>query len=115
MSLGAENFFFLLGLFGAALLYADGMITPAISVLSAVEGLHVATPLFDPYVVPIAVAILIGLFFFQSRGTTGVGKVFGPVTISVVRRDQRSRNSPNRSRARKCLPRSIRGMVSNFS
>src|SRR4029450_6752053 len=72
---------FLLGLFGAALLYADGMITPAISVLSAVEGLHVATPLFDPYVVPIAVAILIGLFLFQSRGTTGVGKVFGPVTI----------------------------------
>ena len=75
------KFLFLLGLFGAALLYADGMITPAISVLSAVEGLHVATPLFDPYVVPIAVAILIGLFLFQSRGTTGVGKVFGPVTI----------------------------------
>jgi KUP system potassium uptake protein len=75
------KYLFLLGLFGAALLYADGMITPAISVLSAVEGLHVATPLFDPYVVPVAVAILIGLFFFQSRGTTGVGKVFGPVTI----------------------------------
>src|SRR5690349_6456519 len=75
------KYLFLLGLFGAALLYADGMITPAISVLSAVEGLHVATPLFDPYVVPIAVAILIGLFIFQSRGTTGVGKVFGPVTI----------------------------------
>jgi KUP system potassium uptake protein len=73
--------FFLLGLFGAALLYADGMITPAISVMSAVEGLHIATPLFDPYVVPIAIIILIGLFFFQSRGTTGVGKVFGPVTI----------------------------------
>src|SRR5437762_11302243 len=73
--------FFLLGLFGAALLYADGMITPAISVLGAVEGLHVATPLFDPYVVPIAVAILIGLFFFQSRGTTGVGRVFGPITM----------------------------------
>jgi KUP system potassium uptake protein len=75
------KFLILLGLFGAALLYADGMITPAISVLSAVEGLHVATPLFDPYVVPIAVVILIGLFLFQSRGTTGVGKVFGPVTI----------------------------------
>ncbi|MFN2622259.1 MAG: potassium transporter Kup [Chthoniobacterales bacterium] len=73
--------FFLLGLFGAALLYADGMITPAISVMSAVEGLHVATPLFDPYVVPIAIVILIALFFFQSRGTTGVGKVFGPVTL----------------------------------
>lgn len=71
----------LLGLFGAALLYADGMITPAISVLSAVEGLHVATPLFDPYVVPLAIGILVALFFFQSRGTTGVGRVFGPITI----------------------------------
>jgi KUP system potassium uptake protein len=75
------KFVFLLGLFGAALLYADGMITPAISVLSAVEGLHIATPLFDPYVIPVAVAILIALFFFQSHGTTGVGKVFGPVTV----------------------------------
>jgi KUP system potassium uptake protein len=75
------KYLFLLGLFGAALLYADGMITPAISVLSAVEGLHIATPLFDPYVVPVAVIILIGLFLFQSRGTTGVGKVFGPITI----------------------------------
>jgi KUP system potassium uptake protein len=75
------KFLFLLGLFGAALLYADGMITPAISVLGAVEGLHIATPLLDPFVVPIAVGILIGLFFFQCRGTTAVGKVFGPVTI----------------------------------
>ena len=75
------KFLFLLGLFGAALLYADGMITPAISVMSAVEGLHVATPLFDHYVVPIAVVILIGLFFFQSHGTTRVGSVFGPVTM----------------------------------
>jgi KUP system potassium uptake protein len=75
------KYFFLLGLFGAALLYADGMITPAISVLSAVEGLHVATPLFDPYVIPLAIAILIALFFFQSRGTTGVGTIFGPITI----------------------------------
>ena len=72
----------LLGLFGAALLYADGMITPAISVLSAVEGLHVATPLFDPYVMPVAIAILIALFVFQSRGTTGIGRVFGPLTLS---------------------------------
>jgi KUP system potassium uptake protein len=75
------KFFFLLGLFGAALLYADGMITPAISVMGAVEGLHVATPLFDPYVLPIAVIILIGLFFFQSHGTSGVGAVFGPITM----------------------------------
>jgi KUP system potassium uptake protein len=75
------KFFFLLGLFGAALLYADGMITPAISVMGAIEGLHVATPFFDPYVLPIAIVILIGLFFFQSRGTAGVGAVFGPITM----------------------------------
>ena len=72
---------FRLGLFGAALLYADGMITPAITVIGAVEGLHVATPLFDPYVIPIAVVILVGLFCFQSRGTTFVGRIFGPVTL----------------------------------
>jgi KUP system potassium uptake protein len=78
---GRGKIFFLLGLFGAALLYADGMITPAISVMSAVEGLHVATPFFNHYLVPIAIVILIALFFFQSHGTTGVGKVFGPVTV----------------------------------
>jgi KUP system potassium uptake protein len=70
-----------LGLFGAALLYGDGMITPAISVLSAVEGLQVATPVFQRWVIPITVVILIGLFLFQRRGTEGVGKVFGPVTL----------------------------------
>ncbi len=75
------KFLFLLGLFGAALLYADGMITPAISVMGAVEGLHVATPLFDHYVLPIAIIVLVGLFLFQSRGTTGVGAVFGPITL----------------------------------
>ncbi len=69
------------GLFGAALLYGDGMITPAISVLSAVEGLHVATPFFDSYVIPITIVILIGLFLIQKRGTAGIGKVFGPVTL----------------------------------
>lgn len=70
-----------LGLFGAALLYGDGMITPAISVLSAVEGLGVATPFFDPYVVPITIGILIVLFLFQRRGTASVGAVFGPVML----------------------------------
>ncbi len=70
------------GLFGAALLYADGMITPAISVLSAVEGLGVAAPqIFGQYVVPITVVILIGLFLFQSRGTLRVGTVFGPIIL----------------------------------
>jgi len=68
-----------MGLFGAALLYGDGMITPAISVLSAVEGLEVATTLFKPYVVPVTIAILIGLFLIQRRGTEGIGKLFGPV------------------------------------
>jgi KUP system potassium uptake protein len=70
-----------LGLFGAALLYGDGMLTPAISVLSAVEGLEVATPFFKPYVVPITIAILVMLFLFQRKGTAGVGAVFGPVII----------------------------------
>ena len=71
----------LVGLFGAALLYGDGIITPAISVLGAMEGLSVATPVLQPYVVPITVAILIALFLFQRRGTAGVGTVFGPVTL----------------------------------
>ncbi|MCC6850027.1 MAG: potassium transporter Kup [Deltaproteobacteria bacterium] len=70
-----------LGLFGAALLYGDGVITPAISVLSAVEGLEVGAPSLEPFVVPITVIILIGLFFVQRRGTAGVGAVFGPATL----------------------------------
>jgi KUP system potassium uptake protein len=71
----------LLGIFGAALLYGDGMITPAISVLGAVEGLRVATPVFDSYIVPLSVAILIGLFFVQKYGTNRVGGLFGPVMV----------------------------------
>jgi len=70
-----------IGLFGAALFYGDGMITPAISVLSAVEGLGVATPFFDPWIVPITIVILIALFLVQSHGTTGIGAVFGPITF----------------------------------
>jgi KUP system potassium uptake protein len=68
-----------LGLFGAALLYGDGVIAPAITVLSAIEGLNVATPVFEPYVIPITVAILVGLFAVQRRGTAGIGAMFGPV------------------------------------
>ncbi len=68
------------GLFGEALLYGDSMITPAISVLSAVEGLQVATPFFQPYVIPITLAILVVLFSVQHKGTAGVGMLFGPVT-----------------------------------
>lgn len=71
-----------IGLFGAALLYGDGMITPAISVMSAVEGLKVATPFFEPYVIPITIAILAGLFLLQRRGTAGLGVVFGPITLT---------------------------------
>jgi KUP system potassium uptake protein len=70
----------LLGLFGAALFYGDGLITPAISVLSAVEGLEVATPVFAPYIVPITLGILVALFSIQSRGTAKVGVAFGPIT-----------------------------------
>src|SRR3954467_7387840 len=69
------------GLVGAALFYGDGVITPAISVLSAVEGLKVATPFFEPYVVPISVVLLTGLFLMQRRGTAAVGRLFGPVML----------------------------------
>ncbi len=69
------------GLFGAALIYGDGAITPAISVLSALEGLNMATPAFQPYVVPAAVVILLALFAIQSRGTATIGHLFGPVML----------------------------------
>ncbi|WP_370051363.1 potassium transporter Kup [Corallococcus sp. AB011P] len=68
-----------LGLFGAALIYGDGVITPAISVMSAVEGLSVATPVFQPYVIPISLVILLLLFMVQRKGTGGIGTVFGPL------------------------------------
>ena len=70
-----------LGIFGAALLYGDGMITPAISVLGAIEGLKVAAPAVEHYIVPITVVILIGLFSVQRVGTGKVGVAFGPVMI----------------------------------
>jgi KUP system potassium uptake protein len=69
------------GLVGAALFYGDGVITPAISVLSAVEGLKVATPLFEPYVIPISLVLLLVLFLVQRRGTASVGGLFGPVML----------------------------------
>ncbi len=70
-----------LGLFAACLLYGDGMITPAISVLSAVEGLGVITPMFNHYVIPITIAILVGLFLIQRQGTARLGGLFGPVIL----------------------------------
>lgn len=70
-----------IGLTGAALFYGDSVLTPAISVLSAVEGLQVATPAFEPYILPIAIVLLVGLFSVQSRGTERVGRLFGPVML----------------------------------
>ena len=69
----------LIGIIGAGLFFGDGMITPAVSVLSAVEGLQVTTPELQPYVVPIACGVIVALFAVQYRGTAGVGRVFGPV------------------------------------
>ena len=69
------------GVFGASLLYGDGMITPAITVLGAMEGLNVATPIFTPYVVPFTIVILVALFVLQRTGTGNVGRLFGPVMI----------------------------------
>jgi KUP system potassium uptake protein len=71
-----------MGLFGTAMLYGDGAITPAISVLSAIEGLEIVTPVFKPYVVSITIVILILLFFLQHRGTGKVGLLFGPVMLA---------------------------------
>jgi len=77
----ARWFLVVVGVFGAALLYGDGMITPAISVMSAVEGMRIITPVFKPFVVPATIVILGALFFLQRRGTAGVGALFGPVVL----------------------------------
>ena len=74
-----RNALLLLGLFGATLFYGDSVITPAISVMGAIEGLEVVTPTLKPYVLPISMAILVGLFLVQRFGTAAVGKVFGPI------------------------------------
>jgi KUP system potassium uptake protein len=71
----------LVGLLGAALFYGDSVITPAISVLSAIEGLEVATPALKPYVVPLTIAVLIGLYMVQYKGTGSIGKLFGPIML----------------------------------
>jgi KUP system potassium uptake protein len=75
-----QPFLLALGVLGASLLSGEGIITPAISVLSAVEGLEIAAPELKPWVIPITIAILIGLFSFQRRGTASVGAIFGPIT-----------------------------------
>lgn len=71
-----------MGMFGAALFYGDSMITPAISVLSAVEGLNVATPVFEPYIIPITIVVIFILFIVQFKGTGTVGALFGPITVA---------------------------------
>ncbi len=80
LSAATRRWVLLLGLFGAALFYGDGLITPAISVLSAVEGLEVATPVFAAYVIPVTIGILVALFWIQRHGTAKVGVSFGPIT-----------------------------------
>jgi KUP system potassium uptake protein len=77
----SSNFLVLLALGGAALFYGDSMITPAISVLSAVEGIGVATPALNRFVLPVTVIVLFALFFFQKSGTGRVGRIFGPVMV----------------------------------
>jgi KUP system potassium uptake protein len=74
----------MLGIAGAALFYGDCLLTPAISVLSAVEGLTVATPAFQPMVIPIAIGVIVALFSVQHFGTSGIGKWFGPITLRNV-------------------------------
>ena len=76
-----ERAIMLAGLLGAGMFYGDGMVTPAISVLSALEGLDVATPAFKPFIIPITLCVLFVLFFFQRRGTASVGALFGPVMM----------------------------------
>ena len=76
-----SRFLMLLGLFGAALFYGDGVITPAISVLSAVEGLEIAAPALERWVIPITLVVLLGLFLFQRHGTGAVGRLFGPIML----------------------------------
>src|SRR5436309_11866151 len=79
--LSPRRLMIVVGIFGSALLYADGGLTPAISVLSAVEGLEIATPALASWIIPITLVILIGLFLLQSRGTAKIGAVFGPVML----------------------------------
>ena len=76
-----RNVLIMFGLFGAALFFGDGLITPAISVLSAMEGLEVAAPGFTPFVIPLSLLVLVGLFYIQSKGTSTVGALFGPVMV----------------------------------
>ena len=109
---GRNRYLIVCGLIGAALLYGDGMITPAISVLSAVEGLEVASHDFAPYTMPLAAVILLLLFLVQRLGTAAVGRAFGPVMlcglfIAIL-------GVFGIARRRTSSPRSIRSMRARF-
>jgi KUP system potassium uptake protein len=78
---GREKMIMLIGILGAGMFYGDGVVTPAISVLSAVEGLEVATPAFKPFIIPITLLVLFFLFFVQRRGTASIGSLFGPLMM----------------------------------
>ena len=78
---GRQKLIGIIGILGAAMFYGDGMVTPAISVLSAVEGLEIATPALKSFVIPITLLVLFGLFAMQRRGTAAVGALFGPVMV----------------------------------
>src|SRR3989449_5259258 len=80
--LSPRRLMIVLGIFGSALLYADGALTPAVTVMSAVEGLEIATPALATWVIPVTLVILIGLFLLQSRGTARIGALFGPVMLA---------------------------------
>ncbi len=90
-----------MGLLGAALIYGDGVITPAISVLSALEGVNVVTLALKPYIMPIAVGILIVFFAVQRFGTAKIGGAFGPIMAAMVRRDRLAGNRGYRSKSRR--------------
>jgi KUP system potassium uptake protein len=98
----------MLVLFGSALLYGDGAVTPAISVLSAVEGLGVATASLKPLVLPLSVGILVALFLLQQRGTAGIGCLFGPVMMLWFA-PSACWELPASCAIRRCSPPSIRG------
>ena len=104
-----------LGMISAALFYGDAIITPALSVLSAVEGLKIATPAFEPYVVPLTVVILVALFAVQSRGTASVAAFFGPITLVWFMAHRRRRALAYRPKSRPCCGHSIRCYGISFS
>jgi hypothetical protein len=98
--LRARSVLLAVGLFGAALFYGDAVLTPAISVLSAIEGLEVATPVFKPYVVPLAAGVLVALFAIQRQGTGVGGPAVRTGVRAVVRRDRSGRHREHRRRPR---------------